>query len=162
MFEIIKQGGEQMNYELIMLRNALRMKRNANILTEEMKLIALQSYSTLNWRDGTMGQIAAIARISEQIDKCNTFYNSVKKALLIIPKGYRALIGAVYFKNVDKFDIAKRYGVSRSTVYRKLLYARESFLAALNSIGCTKEWFLNNYGEFDFTERLPYHKHKRS
>ena len=149
-----------MNYELVMLRNALRMKKNANILTEEMKLIALRSYSTLNWRDGTMGQVAEIARISQQIDDCNNFYNSVKKALCIVPKGYRALIVAVYFKNVDKQEIAKRYGVSLSTVYRKLLYARESFLAALNSIGCTEEWFMKSYYEFDFTERLPYHKRR--
>ena len=151
-----------MNYELIMLRNALHMKRNANILTEEMKLIALQSYSTLNWRNGTMGQVKEIARVSQQIDDCNTFYNSVKKALLIVPKGYRALLVTVYFKNVDKQEIAKRYGVSRSTVYRKLLYARESFLAALNSIGCTEEWFVSNYGELDFAKRLPYHKRANS
>ena len=148
-----------MNYELIMLRNALRMKKNANILTEEMKLIALRSYSTFNWRDGTMGQVEAIAKLSRQIDDCNAFYNSVKKALYIVPAGYRALLVTVYFKNTDKQEIAKRYKVSRSTVYRKLLYARESFLSALNSIGCTEEWFMANYGELDFAERLPYHKH---
>ena len=148
-----------MKYELIMLRNALRMKKSAKILTEEMKLIVLNSYSTFNWRDGTMGQVEAIGRISQQIDNCNIFYNSVKKALLILPKGYRALLLAVYFKNVDKQLLANKYNVSISTVYRKLLYARESFVAALTSIGCTEEWFLANYGSLDFDERLPYHKH---
>ena len=158
MFENVKKGGEQMKYELIMLRNALRMKKSAKILTEEMKLIALRSYSTFNWRDGTMGQIEAIGKISQQIEDCNIFYNSVKKALLIVPKGYRALLVAVYFKNVDKQELASKYKVSLSTVYRKLLYARESFLGALCSLGCSEEWFLNNYGELDFAENLPYHK----
>ena len=160
MFEKANKGGEQMNYELIMLRNALRMKKNAKILTEEMKLIALRSYSTINWRDGTMGQIEAIGKISRQIDDCNTFYNSVEKALLIIPKGYKALLVAVYFKNTDKQAIAKRYGVSLSTVYRKLLYAREAFLKALISIECTEEGFMANDGELDFNERLPYRTRK--
>ncbi|MCH5151354.1 MAG: sigma-70 family RNA polymerase sigma factor [Clostridiales bacterium] len=150
-----------MKYELVMLRNAIRMKNSAKILTEEMKLIALKSYSTVNWRDGTMGQIEAIGKISQQIEDCNIFYNSVKKALLIVPKGYRALLVAVYFKNVDRQELASKYKVSLSTVYRKLLYARESFLSALRSIGCSEEWFLTNYGELDFAENLPYRKRKR-
>lgn len=147
-----------MRYELIMLRNALRMKQTANILTKEMKLIALRSYSTLNWRDGTMGQIRTLNSTSKQIDECLDFYNSVKKALLIVPSGYRALLVSVYLKNTDKQQIATKYHVSVSTVYRKLLRARESFLRALNSIGCTEEWFTANFGEYNWEENLPYHK----
>lgn len=149
-----------MRYELIMLRNALRMKRTANILTKEMKLIALRSYSTLNWRDGTMGQIRALSQTSQQIADCLDFYNSVEKALLIVPSGYRALLVAVYLKNTDKKQIATRYRVSVSTVYRKLLRARETFLRALNTIGCNEQWFTDRYGEYNWDERLPYHKRR--
>lgn len=147
-----------MRYELIMLRNALRMKRTANILTKEMKLIALRSYSTINWRDGTMGQIRAMNHTSQQIGDCLEFYNSVEKALLIVPSGYRALLVSVYLKNVDKQQISTKYHVSVSTVYRKLLRARESFLRALNSIGCSEQWFTERYGDYNWDERLPYHK----
>ena len=143
-----------MNYELIMLRNALRMKRCAEKFREELHQIALTSYDTARWRDGTMGQIDAIARSQEKIEECLRFYEAVKNALLIIPAGYRALLNAVYIKRTDKKALAKRYHVSISTVYRKLCRARVSFLNALQSFGCNEEWFLSNYGDYEFEERI--------
>ena len=144
-----------MNYELIMLRNALRMRKCAERFGEELNQIALGSYDTFNWRGGTMGQIEALSRASERIEECLRFYEIVKNALLVIPKSYRALLVAVYLKKTDKKAIAKRYCVSLSTVYRKLLRARTSFLHALQAMGCDEEWFVSNYGEYEFEERLP-------
>ena len=144
-----------MNYELIMLRNALRMKRCAEKFSEELHQIALKSYDTTNWRNGTMGQIDALARTQEKIEECLRFYEVVKSALLIIPAGYRALLVAVYIKKTDKNALAKRYHVSISTVYRKLCRARVSFLNALVSFGYDEQWFLSNYGDYEFEERLP-------
>ena len=138
-----------MRYELAMLKNAVRMKKTANILTKELQLVALKSYDTLNWRDGTMGQVHAMSDIARQIDECNTFYNAVKKALLTLPKGYATLLVTVYFKNADKVALAKKYNVSRSTVYRKLYYARELFARSLNDLGFTEQWFNDNYGHYD-------------
>ena len=149
-----------MNYELTMLKNALRIKKSADVLTKELKLLAMTSYNTLNFRNGTLGQVEAIADLSNQIDECLFFYTAVEKALLMLPKGYSVLLVTVYFKNKDKVELAKKYGVSRSTVYRKLYSAREMFLRALNSLGCTEEWFTANYGHYDFIVRLPYHKKK--
>ena len=149
-----------MNYELLMLKNAIRMRKTANILTKELELIAMKSYDTFNWRNGTMGQVEAITNISSQIDECLAFYNAVEKALLILPKGNRMLLVTVYFKNIDKVELAKRYRVSRSTVYRKLYAAREMFLKALNSLGFTQDWFTENYAHYDMLMREPYHKHK--
>ncbi|MCH5156346.1 MAG: hypothetical protein J1G02_00540 [Clostridiales bacterium] len=139
-----------MNYELLILNNAIRMKKTANILTKELELIAMRSYDTTYWRDGTMGQIQAIADISEKIDECNAFCTAVKKALLIVPKTYRALLVTVYFKYCDKKDLAIKYKVSMSTVYRKIRYAREAFKRALESIGCDEQWFSANYGHYNF------------
>ena len=136
------------------------MKKTANILTKELTLVAMNSYDTFNWRNGTMGQVEAISNISAQIDECLSFYNAVEKALLMLPKGYRVLLATVYFKNIDKVELAKKYGVSRSTVYRKLYSAREMFVRSLSSLGCTEEWFLDNYSHYDFIVRLPYHKKK--
>ena len=144
-----------MNYELIMLRNALRMKRCADKFREEMELIAMKSYDTTTWRDGTMGQIEAMSRASEKIDECLRFYDVVKSALLVLPKGYRALLVAVYMKRIDKKVIAKKYFVSLSTVYRKLYRARVGFLKALVSMGCDEQWFWEHYGDFEFEERFP-------
>lgn len=144
-----------MNYELIMLRNALRMKRCAEKFREELQHIAMTSYNTSNWRDGTMGQIEAMARSQERIEECQRFYEVVKSALLVLPRTYRALLITVYIKRTDKSALASRYHVSLSTVYRKLCRARASFLAALQSIGCDEEWFVSNYGEYEFEERFP-------
>ena len=143
-----------MNYELIMLRNALRMKRCAEKFKEELQHIALTSYNTVNWRDGTMGQIEAMSRAQERIEECQRFYHIVKSALLVLPKGYRALLVAVYLKRIDKKVLAKRYYVSLSTVYRKLCRARTIFLHALQAMGCDEEWFIANYGDYEFEERL--------
>ena len=139
-----------MNYELIMLKNAIRMKKTANILSKELTLVAMKSYDTFNWRDGTMGQVQAITNISMQIDECLAFYNAVEKALLMLPKKYAVLLVTVYFKNTAKEELAKKYKVSRSTVYRKLYSAREMFLRALISMGFTEEWFNENYSHYDF------------
>lgn len=147
-----------MNFELIMLNNAIRMKNTANILTRELELTAMRSYDTTCWRNGTMGQIEEIVNFSTKIDECLAFYNAVEKALLLIPKTYRALLVAVYFKNTDKLSLAKKYGVSRATVYRKLYRARELFLQALVSIGCTEDWYNVNYGHYDFATCTTYHK----
>ena len=144
-----------MNYELIMLRNALRMKRCADKFREELKDIALTSYDTHCWRDGTMGQINAMARSQDKIEECLRFYEAVKSALLIVPAGYRALLVSVYIKRTHKDALAKRYHVSLSTVYRKLCRARVSFLKALESIGSDEQWFLNNYSDYEFEERMP-------
>ena len=138
-----------MNYELIMLKNAQRMKKNIKILTKEMQLIAMRSYDTTNWKNGTLGQIDAISELSSEIEHLVSFCNSIEKALLIIPSKYRALLVAVYFKNYDKEQLGKRFGVSRSTVYRKLFVARKLFYEALQSIGCTEEWFKALYCEKD-------------
>ena len=144
-----------MNYELIMLRNALRMKKCAEKFREELEHIAMTSYNTSNWRDGTMGQIAAMARAQERIEECQRFYEIVKSALLELPKGYRALLVAVYLKHTDKKALAERYRVSLSTVYRKLCRARTSLQRALEKLGCDEEWFLANYGDYEFEERMP-------
>ena len=149
-----------MNYELIMLKNATRIQRTANILTKELELVALRSYDTTNWRDGTLGQIQAISEISSQIEECNIFCNAVKKALLMLAKGYRALLVTVYFKRSDIVNLAQKYAVSRSTVYRKLGHAREMFLQALNCLGYTEQWFTAHYGHYDFISSPTYNKHK--
>ena len=158
MFHMFQQEGKQMNYELIMLKNAVRMKKTANILSKELSLVAMKSYDTFNWRNGTMGQVEAITNISVQIDECLDFYNAVEKALLMLPKGHAVLLVTVYFKNTAKEELAKKYKVSRSTVYRKLYTAREMFKDALISLGCTEQWFDTNYAHYDFVLREPNHK----
>ena len=150
-----------MNYATIMLKNAIRMKASAKTLADEILRIALTSYDTVNWREGTMGQVEAISNLSAEIDECNSFYNAVKQALLSIPKKYAVLLVKVYFKRADKELLATKYGVSRSTVYRKLFAAREMFGKTLNLLGFTEDWFYEHYAHYDFITNEPYHKRKK-
>lgn len=148
-----------MHYELVMLRNAIRVKNSAEQMLSEMKSVAVHSYCTLNWRDGTLGQAYALGKWAAQIQQCRNFYEAVASALAQIPRGYRALLIAVYFRYADKRDLAKKYGVSVSTVYRKLLRARTAFCAALNRNGHTYKWFCDNYGDWDLGTDVYESKH---
>ena len=134
-----------MNHELVMLRGALRMKQSAKEFNKTIKTLALKSYSTANWRDGTMGQVEAICNYSEKRDKCLNFYNGVANALKLTPKGYRALICEVYLYNTDKQSICEKYKISLSTLYRYLSKARSCFRSRLESLGMSEKWLATNY-----------------
>ena len=134
-----------MNHELVMLRGALRMKQSAKEFDKTIKTLALKSYSTLNWRDGTMGQVEAICNYTEKRNKCLNFYNGVANALKLTPKGYRALICEVYLYNTDKQTICQKYNISLSTLYRHLSKARTSFRNKLVHLGMSENWLQTNY-----------------
>ncbi len=142
-----------MNYDMIMLKNAVRMNKSAKILSRELQRLAIQSYDTLHWRDGTMGQVAAMGALTQDISRLRLFWDSVVGALKRISPAERALLVAVYLKCCDKQRLADRFGVSVSTVYRKLFVARKHFCAALQKMGCDEQWFQQNYGDFDWLVR---------
>lgn len=135
----------KMNHELVMLRGALRMKQSASELNKTIHTLALKSYSTANWRDGTMGQVEAICHYTEKRNKCMDFYNGVADALKLMSKGYRALICEVYLHNTDKQSICQKYKVSLSTLYRYLSKARNSFRSKLEQLGMDEKWLTTNY-----------------
>ncbi len=143
-----------MNHELVMLRGALRMKKSATRLTKVVNRMALKSFSTEKYRNGTMGQIQDICHYTEMRDKHLNFYSSVKQALSTTPKGYRALICEVYLKRTNKQNLCQRYKVSLSTLYRKLALARKSFKRQLDSIGCDQQWLIEQYGDICWVRDL--------
>ncbi len=142
-----------MNYELIMLKNAVRMKHTAAKISDEITVLAMHSYDTSNWRNGTAGQMQAVAELLQQKEVLNDFYSSVYQALGLVPKPLRALLVAVYIKGKAQKQLAARYGVSAATVYRKLCLARESFRQALTILGCDEQWFQARYGGYDWIVR---------
>ena len=139
-----------MNYELIMLRGANRMKYEAVSASKEIMNIAVTSYSTLNYKDGTLGQAEEICRRAAERDHCLLFYNALMQGLRSVPKGNRALLVAIYLKNADKRGICAKYGVSLSTLYRKLSLSRAMLRSALNALGYNEKWFRDNFGSVDW------------
>lgn len=142
-----------MNYELTMLKNAVRMKKSAALIAREIRLIATKSYDVSYWRNGTMGQVQAISELSAQAELLNDFYTAVRRALFALPAPYRALLVSVYIKDVDRQALAQRYDVSLSSVYRKLCDARRLFSNALVDMGCDEQWFKERYSDFEWVVR---------
>ncbi len=139
-----------MNYELTMLKNALRMRKAARRLSREMQTAALTSYDTTDWRGGTLAQMQAMAELSERVNVLNAFFQAVREGLLRLTAAHRTLLVEVYVKRCDRARLAERYKVSLSTVYRKLAVARGCFRRALESLGCTEQWFNESFCGYDW------------
>lgn len=143
-----------MNHELVMLRGLGHCKKMMSCLQKESLHYALKSFSTEYVRDGTVGQVKVMAQLAVKKECLLKYINLVQTALQNISRGYRALIAAVYVKKIPKEELAKRYKVSVSTVYRKLAKARKSFRCSLDALGCTEAWFIATYGDFAWINSL--------
>ena len=140
-----------MNYELIMLNGAKRMKQTGNDYLALAKKKALSSFYD---SATTSEQILKVAEQVKHADSCFAFHNLTLAALKSMRKGYRALMYKIYVKGEDKKLIAKRHGISLSKLYRALAKAKAEFCLELKKLGCTSDWFWNTYGEYDWVNRL--------
>ncbi len=143
-----------MNHELVMLKGALRMKKNAKEMEQITKKMALKSYCTFQGVCDTKAQAERVALFALERDKLLEFYDAVVSALKITPKGAGALLNQVYLHGAKKEDICNKYNVSLSTLYRKLASARKSFRCNLERLGYSEEWLINNYGHIDWVKEL--------
>lgn len=143
-----------MNHELVMLRGLGHCRKKMLRLQEECLNCALKSFSTEFTRDGTIGQVRAVAQLVVQKENLEKYIDLVKSALADMPRGYRALIVAVYVKKISKEELCRKYKISVSTVYRKLAKARTCFRSKLEALGCTESWFAATYGENDWINCL--------
>lgn len=140
-----------MNYELIMLNGAKRMKQAGNdylALAQKKALASFYDSAT------TSEQILKVAEQVQHADSCFAFHNFTLAALKSMRKGYRALMYKIYVKGEDKKLIAKKYGISLSKLYRALAKAKTEFCFELKKLGCDSVWFWNTYGEYDWIQRL--------
>lgn len=143
-----------MKYELIMLRYANKIKYCDKCISCEIRQIALTSYSVLNFRDGTMGQMSLISELAGLRDKCRLFWQSLVEGLKAIDKPYRALLVAVYLKNADISVMCAKYRTSKSTFYRRLWRARALLRQALARQGYDEQWFDCNFGDLDIVSEM--------
>ncbi len=139
-----------MNYELTMLKNVVRAQKSAQSIAHRIRLLAMRSYDTAGFRNGTLGQVQKLQKMCCRAELFNGFCRFVKKALNRLPAGVRALLVEVYVKNRSRSDVAKRCGVNVGKVYRKLFAARKLFRDALEKEGCTERFFNESYGCFDW------------
>ncbi|MCM1289962.1 MAG: helix-turn-helix domain-containing protein [Corallococcus sp.] len=130
-----------MKNELTVLKSVRYAKAIAKKLDEECKTLALSSFCTLNFQNGTLGQVRKVADLVCKRDVTERYFQAVVDALGKMPGGYRALLFSVYVKNVSKTELCRKYAVSVSTLYRKLAYARQLFAQNLQSTGAREAWF---------------------
>ena len=139
-----------MNHELIMLRELKRMCKLSQSLTKEVEYRAIKSYASATVKDGTIGQIEEICRITRLRDDCLLFCDAVAEALRSVDKSNRALLVGYYLKGLSVGEIAQRYGVTNNNVYGKLFVARLQLRSALNKLGYDEQWLRERFSHIDF------------
>lgn len=140
-----------MNYELIMLNGAKRMKESARDYMTEAKRAAVASFSS---RLAVGEQLEYVARIAEESERCYAFVDLVFTALKRTERGYRALITEIYLKKTPKSNICVKYRIARSKLYRVLSSARKSFERELRALGASEKWFWENYGNVEWVRSM--------
>lgn len=130
-----------MNHEIAMLQSLSVCNKYLKKLNERCLHAALNSFSAHDFPNGTVRQIEKVAKLSVERDDFLYVMSTITQLLKSLPKGYRALLVEVYVKNVPKQSIATKYGVSISTVYRKLSAARACFREQMQKVGCDASWF---------------------
>ncbi len=143
-----------MNHELVMLRGIKYCKKSIKSLNEQCMNIALRSFSSEKYHDGTLGQAMDLAQKVAEREIFLNYLKLIKTALIEMPRGLRALIVAIYIKELPKEYFCKKYHISPATMYRKLALARDSFRLKLQSLGCDEKWFRDTYGEVEWVHGL--------
>lgn len=139
-----------MNHELIMLRELKRMRKLSQSLTKEVKFRAVKSYASATVKDGTMGQIEEICRLTRLRDDCLLFCDAVAEAVKSVNKSNRALLVGYYLKGISVGEIAQRLNVTVNNVYGKLFAARLQLRSALNKLGYDEQWLRERFSHIDF------------
>lgn len=137
-----------MNHEIAMLQSLSVCKKYLKKLNDRCVKAALNSFSADDYPNGTLGQVGLVSQLTAERDAFLSVVQTMSQALKQIPGGYRALLVAVYVKNTPRHVIASRYGVSLSTVYRKLAQARKCFQGKMKLLGCDDSWFVENFQNF--------------
>lgn len=130
-----------MNYELQILNSTARLKKAAERINKKNKRLALQSFSTENRRDGTMGQFCEICANQAERDMLLDLYEAVRSSICGMPADHRALLRLLTAKKLSCAEIARRLNQPIYAVYRKRQAAYKSFRRGLCALGYTQEWF---------------------
>ncbi len=138
-----------MNHEIAMLQSLSVCNKYLKKLNKRCMNAALNSFSAEGYPNGTLGQISALAKLTAERDAFLSVMQTVCNALSGMPKGYRALLVAIYVKKVPRQVVADKYGVSLSTVYRKLTRARKYFRTEMEKAGFDAAWFVQNFKNYE-------------
>lgn len=122
-----------MNYELTILRGISACKKQLAQLNKQCLEFALSTFSS-QCSGGTYAQAVSLAELVLKRDALQNYLDTVSQVFLQLPKGYGALLRAVYVKRIPREMLAKKYNVSLSTVYRKLAKARSSFKSKMDAL----------------------------
>lgn len=142
------------DFDLFVLRlpEAIGMCRKAYL--NVAKRLALTAFLAGDGHGETAVQFEQIGEYLCKSDLCGQFISRVAAAINVLPVKHAALIKSVYVRRTSPSAIAEKYGVSTSTVYRKLRVARKNFVNALTANGVTKQWLVDNFGEIPLVTKV--------
>ena len=142
------------DFDLFVLRlpEAIGMCRKAYL--NVAKRLALTAFLAGDGHGETAVQFEQIGEYLCKSDLCGQFISRVAAAINVLPVKHASLIKSVYVRRTSPSAIAEKYGVSTSTVYRKLRVARKNFVNALTANGVTKQWLVDNFGEIPLVTKV--------
>lgn len=130
---MFENGGDEMTYELTMLRGISACKNELARMQKRCENFALATFSS-QCKDGTFGQAVALAEMVLKREALKNYLCALAQVFKQLPKGYKALLTAVYVKRVPHEWLCKKYNVSLSTLYRKLAKARRCFKSKVDAL----------------------------
>lgn len=130
-----------MSYEIKLLKTAARYSIHKQLLHGQALRLALSSFDATTTSGMTYSQLCRVSRYMQLSAILKQNYHNVTTALNGIDKGYKALLIAFYCKNVTTLQLSRRYKVARTTIYRKLRYAKQNLAYQLQSLGVDDQWY---------------------
>lgn len=131
----------------LLLESTPRLCAEIAQLTDSVNKIALTSYNTTSWKDGTIGQIEEMTQRMQLRNDLAELRNYISTALSKVDKPLRQLLTQVYIIRRKPKAIASKYHVTPANVYNKLSAGKKIFCANLKSAGCTLSWIKETFSD---------------
>ncbi len=141
-----------MTYEAEILIGASKMEALVRLCQEAYKNIAVHSYFTDFWRDGTMGQLETMENYQQMQNRFQKLIDVVQNSLSQMPKAYKNLLIQIYLLHAKKRNICKKYKITQQNLYGKIRKANMMFYDGLKKQGADYNWFKTTYSDIDFSE----------
>ena len=138
----------------LLLESTPRLCAEISHITKSVNKIALTSYNTTSWKDGTIGQIEEITQLMQRRDRLEDLVSRISTALSGVDKPLRQLLSQVYIVRRKPKELAQKYNVSPTTVYNKLSAGKKIFCANLKSTGVTCGWVKENFDDLPWLCKL--------
>lgn len=142
---------EKIDFDVAVIKLPNALAKCARAYRQVAARFALAAFSATEGESSS--QFGQIGELLAKSEACSLFCHRLKQALSSMREGEAKLVRRIFVQGMSVADIAAEYGVSLSTVYRKIALARKHFNKALDDVGLTKQWVLDEFGDIPLTHK---------